>query len=89
MYVIVMSLPSLTDRLQVSYKKDYSKGYKYCTRCQAFYRVESARCPVCGVLLRSNPRKRKSMRFKALEITPDLERELEKIDVKVKIVRKT
>jgi len=28
------------------------------------------------------------MRFKALEITPDLERELEKIDVKVKIVRR-
>jgi len=84
-----MSLSSLTGRLQVSScKKDYGKGYKYCTRCRVFYKVESARCPICGVLLRSNPRKGKSMRFKALEITPDLERELEKIDVKVKIVRR-
>ena len=83
-----MSLSSLTDRLQVSYKKDYSKGYRYCTRCRVFYKVESARCPICGVLLRSNPRKRKSMKFKALEITPDLERELEKIELHLRIVRK-
>jgi len=41
------------------------------------------------VLLRSNPRKRKSMKFKALEITPELERELEKIDINLMIVRKT
>jgi len=39
--------------------------------------------------LRINPRKRKNLSFKKVEITPELEKELENIQVNLKIVRKT
>jgi len=74
---------------QVSYKKGYDGGYKYCTRCRAFYKVDSTRCPVCNTILRFSPRKRRGMSFKAVEITPELEKELESIQVNLRIVRKT
>ena len=77
------------DGFKVSYRKSYNNGYKYCTRCRAFYKVESTRCPVCGVILRASPRKRKHLEVRSIKISPELERELEKILVKVKIVRKT
>ena len=73
---------------QVSYKKEYDGGYKYCTRCRAFYKVDSTRCPVCNTILRFSPRKRRGTSFKAVKITPELEEELEKIKVDLKIVRK-
>jgi uncharacterized paraquat-inducible protein A len=84
-----MSWQSLVKRIKVSYKKIYSRGFRYCTRCRAFYKTGSSRCPVCGTLLRINPRKRRGMSFKAVEITPELERELESIQVNLKMVRKT
>jgi uncharacterized paraquat-inducible protein A len=84
-----MSWRSLVKRIQVSYKKSYSGSFRYCTRCRAFYKTGSPRCPVCGTLLRINPRKRRNLSFKTVEITPELEKELESIQVNLRIVRKT
>ena len=81
--------PALADKLHASYKKSYSDGYKYCTRCRAFYKVKSTRCPVCGVILRASPRKRRGLDVKSVEVSPELEKELEGIQVNMKIVRKT
>ena len=82
------SLGPVDDRFHVSYKKSYGNGYRYCTRCRAFYKVKSTRCPVCGVILRASPRKRRYVEVRSVRISPELEKELEKIDVKVKIVRR-
>lgn len=71
--------------LKPSGKKKYSEGYKYCRRCEAFYPTESHRCPVCSKILRNSPR-RKKLNSKAIEITPEIERELEKIEVTVRII---
>jgi len=43
---------------QVKLRARYADGYKYCPRCQLYYKTESKRCPVCRTLLRCNPRKR-------------------------------
>jgi len=86
---VIPSLLLTDDGFKVSYKKSYNNGYKYCTRCRAFYKTKSPRCPLCNTILRSNPRKRRGMVFKALEVTPELEKELEKIDLHLKVVRRT
>ena len=51
------------------------------------YVGKRVRCPYCGTLLRSSPRgkRRRAREVKAVEIPPDLERELDKIEVKVRV----
>ena len=74
-------------RIEVSPKRGYAKGYKYCSRCRLYILTDRVRCPYCGVILRNSPRKkyRRAGKVKAVEIPPDLEKELEKIEVKVKV----
>ena len=77
--------------VKVSSKKSYDDGYKYCSRCRLYYLTDGVRCPCCGTLLRSSPRGRGRRRMargvNVVQIPPDLERELEKIEVKVKVKR--
>jgi len=51
--------------------------------------TDGNRCPRCGTLLRSSPRRKtqwkKAESIKVVRITPDLEKELEKIEVKVRV----
>lgn len=74
------------ESLKISGKKKYSEGYKYCRRCGVFYLVDSNRCPACGKILRNSPRRKKNLKSRAVEITPEIERELEKIKVNVRII---
>ncbi len=67
-------------------KGRYDNGYKYCRRCEAFYLTDSNRCPVCGRILRNKPRRSKRLNSKAVEITPEVEKELERIELDVKII---
>jgi uncharacterized paraquat-inducible protein A len=41
-----------------SRRSRYLNGFKYCSRCRAYYPADSARCPICNLLLRSKPRKK-------------------------------
>ena len=79
------------DLVKVSSKRSYDDGYKYCSRCGLYYLTDGVRCPCCGTLLRSSPRgrghRRKTKSVKAVQIPPDLERELEKIEVTVRVKR--
>ncbi|OYT67710.1 MAG: hypothetical protein B6U65_02525 [Candidatus Wolframiiraptor sp. EX4484-121] len=71
---------------KMSLRRSYANGYKYCSRCRVYYLTDSVRCPYCGILLRNSPRKKKSLRnTKVVQVPPDLERELEKIEVKVRV----
>ena len=45
----------------------YGKGFRYCSHCRAWFR-EVVRCPICGKLLRSRSKWRKS---EAKEIDPE------------------
>ena len=74
-------------RIKVSSKRCYSNGYKYCSRCRVYILTDRARCPYCKTLLRSSPRgkHRRAREVKAVETPPDLERELDKIEVKVRV----
>jgi len=79
------------DLVKVSSKRSYDDGYKYCSRCGLYYLTDGVRCPCCGTLLRSSPRRknywRKARGVNVVQIPPDLERELEKIEVKVRVKR--
>lgn len=74
---------------KISYKRSYDGGYRYCSRCGCYYLTDGNRCPRCGTLLRSSPRRKtqwkKAESIKVVRITPDLEKELEKIEVKVRV----
>ncbi|MEM2216591.1 MAG: hypothetical protein QXP57_08530 [Nitrososphaerota archaeon] len=47
-------------KVETSLRRKYVDGFKYCTRCRVYYRVEGYRCPNCKILLRNSPRKKKS-----------------------------
>ena len=36
----------------------YRRGWKYCSRCMLFFKTDSFKCPYCGGLMRSGPRKK-------------------------------
>jgi len=40
-------------------KAAYHEGYKYCAKCMLYYKVPEnvIRCPSCGTMLRTKPRK--------------------------------
>lgn len=40
-------------------RKSYRNGYRYCSKCRAYYKTEDVRCPECGAPLRTNPKKKK------------------------------
>lgn len=42
------------------YRKGYMAGYKYCSRCRQYMKVNSNRCPYCRTLLRNSPRKKRN-----------------------------
>ena len=73
--------------IKVTSRRGYAKGYKYCSRCRLYILTDRVRCPYCGVILRNSPRKkhRRAGEVKAVEIPPDLERELDEIEVRVKV----
>jgi len=35
----------------------YSKGYKYCSRCEEAFLINTKNCPRCGSSLRTKPRR--------------------------------
>ena len=78
-----------TEGIKVSSKRSYDNGYKYCSRCGLYILMDGVRCPYCGVLLRNSPRRKSYWRrvgnIKAVKVPPNLERELEKIEVKVRV----
>ena len=39
----------------------YSKGYKYCSKCEEAFLVNTKTCPRCGATLRSKPRRIKKI----------------------------
>lgn len=75
----------LDKRLQMSLRRSYANGYKYCSRCRIYYLTDSVRCPYCGILLRNSPRKKKSLKnAKVVEVPENLLKEAERVDIKVK-----
>ncbi len=49
------------ERIIVSQGRGYTGGFKYCARCRVYYLTGDVRCPVCRVLLRSSPRKKRNV----------------------------
>lgn len=47
----------------------YSNGTKRCNHCDAFFRVDGARCPCCHVILRTHG-KNNEARKRDLEVMP-------------------
>ena len=63
----------------------YLQGYKFCTRCRAFYYTDGIRCPNCGAILRTRPRKKNAWPHRpAIKPSEEVLREAEKVRVKVK-----
>ncbi|MEM1731264.1 MAG: zinc ribbon domain-containing protein [Ignisphaera sp.] len=58
-YVTGMEDVDRAVKVEMSLRRSYADGFKYCTRCRTYYKIEGYRCPYCGVLLRSSPRKKK------------------------------
>jgi len=60
----------MTRRYIVKRKASYADGYKYCSRCRLYIKIDGVRCPFCGALLRSSPRKKKyRKKYVVAEIT--------------------
>ncbi|RLG09398.1 MAG: hypothetical protein DRN64_03960 [Thaumarchaeota archaeon] len=75
----------LDKKPQMSLRRSYANGYKYCSRCRIYYLTDSVRCPYCGILLRNSPRKKKSLRHaKVVEVPEDILKEAEKVKIEVK-----
>jgi len=75
----------LDKKPQMSLRRSYANGYKYCSRCRIYYLTDSVRCPYCGILLRNAPRKKKSLKnAKVVEVPENLLKEAERVDIKVK-----
>jgi len=81
-----LAIKSEMGKVKVSKARSYDKGYKYCSKCTAYYLTDSNRCPYCGNLLRRLPRRRKHMRFKRVNPPPEVL--LEANEVKVKLIRR-
>jgi len=63
--------------------RSYADGYRYCSRCRAFYLTNSIRCPYCGIPLRMAPRKRKGREPpKAVVVAEDILMEAEEVRVR-------
>jgi len=77
----------LSGQVKMSLKRSYANGYKYCSRCRAYYKTDDVRCPYCRILLRSSPRKKKFLRnVKTVEALSEVEGESSKIEVAVETV---
>lgn len=64
----------------------YSKGCKFCSRCRAFLFIDGNRCPKCGALVRSRPRKKLHNTSKPeIAVSPEILEEAAEVDVMVKI----
>jgi uncharacterized paraquat-inducible protein A len=75
----------LDNKPQMSLRRSYANGYKYCSRCRIYYLTDSVRCPYCGILLRNSPRKKKSLKnTKVVRIANGLLKEAEKVEIEVK-----
>ncbi|MEM0461247.1 MAG: hypothetical protein QW318_03495 [Candidatus Caldarchaeum sp.] len=48
----------------------YSDGYRYCSRCMEYRKTVYDRCPECGTMMRSKPRRRKHEDTVWMEIEP-------------------
>jgi len=55
------------EKIIISQKRRYIGGFKYCARCRVYYLTDDVRCPVCRVLLRSSPRKKRNMEKPAID----------------------
>jgi len=65
----------------------YERGYKFCGKCQLYFKTASIKCPLCNNVLRARPRKRlKHKERNYPKITPPEEvcQEAEKIKVIIK-----
>ena len=60
----------MTEQPLVKLRARYRDGYKYCSRCQLYYKTEEKRCPVCRTILRCNPRKKNAERDKRRVMPP-------------------
>jgi len=49
----------------------YSRGYKYCSQCQAWFKTRDTYCPYCGFKMRATPRKRNRKAVKPRGIDPE------------------
>ncbi|MEM2149676.1 MAG: zinc ribbon domain-containing protein [Nitrososphaerota archaeon] len=58
-YVTGMEGVDRAVKVEMSLRRSYANGFKYCTRCRTYYKIEGYRCPYCGTALRSSPRKKK------------------------------
>ena len=63
-YVIGMEDVDKAVKVEMSLRRSYANGFKYCTRCRTYYKIEGYRCPYCGTALRSSPRKKSPQRNK-------------------------
>lgn len=39
-------------------RASYRDGFKYCSRCGLWFKVDGARCPKCGMVMRASGRKK-------------------------------
>lgn len=39
----------------------YENGYKYCSRCNVFVKIDGGRCPYCWGVLRLSSRRKKTV----------------------------
>lgn len=46
------------DSYSYSGKGKYAMGYKFCSTCRVYFKISNIRCPICGKLMRSSPRKK-------------------------------
>jgi len=63
--------------------KSYERGYRYCSRCAAYYLTDDSRCPCCGGQLRLLPRKRKHIQLKRVIPPPEVLAEAGEVRVRL------
>jgi len=77
----------LPDEIVIARVGRYRNGYRYCKKCELYFKTSSIRCPICRNILRAKPKKRpKNRKPSHPMITPpeEIRREAEKIGVVVK-----
>ncbi len=74
----------LLEQPKMSLRRSYANGYKYCSRCRAYYLTDSVRCPYCGILLRNSPRKKKAIEknVKYVRVPPEILEEVAEVATK-------
>lgn len=81
----IMAFTGMHTSSRRSRAKSYLDGYRYCSRCAAFFLTNNIRCPYCGGPLRVRPRKGRDEKgpLKAVSAPEDVLREAEGVRVRV------